>query len=342
MNIKGLLSALGLGLALVCGSTVQAAPLEMNFQSVYNPAQRQNADALEPWAASFAEKSNGEMVMHFFYAGGVVDPFGSIDALKNGMLDALGWSPLDINQTPYLYMCSLPYLAKDQAHGYRVFSKMVEEFPELRKDLEYPGVLLSMSASAPVAIASKDVAIHTPADIKGKRVLVSGGAFADYVEAWGGIPVTVAMGDVYVGLQRGMGEMFICGVSCVKGARVQEFCKYVTVTGQTFCTPFPYSINRELFEEDMTDAQRKLTMEISAPLGKAVLDSFLRDVEDTYQEFRDAGMEVIFPNDEEMALFVNDAKKTIDTLWVRRLQAAGVKDPQSWIRKYYDFAASVE
>jgi TRAP-type C4-dicarboxylate transport system substrate-binding protein len=236
----------------------------------------------------------------------------------------------------------MPYLVRGQADGYRVFKKMFEEIPEYRADLEKPGVLLSMAASAPIQIASKDIPVHVPADMKGKRVLVTSGAFGEYVEAWGGIPVQVAMGDVYVGLQRGMGEMFICGVSCVKGARVQEFCKYSVVTGQTFCTAFPYSINRDLFEQDMTEEQRKLTLELSKDLGKNVLASFLRDVEDTYKEFRAAGMEVYFPNDDEMKQWRDLAMGYLDRIWVSRLKSAGVKDPEMWIKKFYDFAASVE
>lgn len=341
MKLKRVLSALALSVFVACPAA-QAATLDMNFQSLYNPAQRQNADALEPWAKSFAEKSNGDMVMHFFYTGGVVDSFGVLEALKNGMLDAAAWSPLDIKQTPYAYMFQLPYLVKDQPHGYRVLKAMIEQVPELKNDMNSPGVLLSFAASAPIMIASKDTPIHSPADLKGKRVLVSGGAFAEYIEAWGGVPVTVAMGDVYVGLQRGMGEAFICGVSCVKGARVQEFCKYSVMTGQTFTAPFPYSINRDLFEKDMTPEQQALTMELSKDLGQNVINSFVRDVEDTYKEFEAAGMEVYFPNEEEMAMFVNDAKKLTDTLWVRRLTEAGIKDPETWIKRYYDIAASVE
>ncbi|MBO4317483.1 MAG: TRAP transporter substrate-binding protein DctP [Mailhella sp.] len=341
MKLKTLLSALVFG--ALFAAPAYAAPLEMNFQSLYNPAQRQNADALEPWAKSFEEKSGGDMKMHFFYAGGLVEANAIYDSLKSGALDSAGWSTLDIKQTPYFYMCQLPYLTKNQQQAYNVFKKMYEEIPEMKADLDSAGVLLSMAASAPVAIASKDIKLRTPADLAGKRVLVAGGgAFAEYVEAWGGIPVVVAMGDVYIGLQRGMGEMFICGVSCVKGARVQEFCKYMTVTGQTFTTPFPYTMNRALFEEDMNDQQRALTLELSKDLGQNVITSFLADVQNTYKEFEAAGMEVYFPNEDEMKQWVDGAKSTIDKLWVRRLKDAGVANPEEWIKKYYDFSASVE
>ncbi len=338
MKIKTLLSLLSL--CVLAGTAASAAPLEMNFQSLYNPAQKQNAEALEPWAASFAEKSKGEMVMHFFYTGGLVEPLAVPESIRTGMLDAAGWSPIDIKAHPYFYMASLPYLAKDQKHGYNIMQRLYAEVPEFKKDLDNVGVLLSMSASAPVAIASINTPINSPADLKGKRVLVTSSSFGEYVEAWGGIPVNVTMGDVYVGLQRGMGEMFICGVSCVKGARVQEFAKYMTVTGQAFTAPFPYSMNRDLFEKEMTPEQQKLTMEISAPLGMNVLNSFLADVNKTYDEFRAAGMEVTFPKEAEMAQFVDAAKDSVVKLWVRRLTDAGVPAPEKMIARYYEIAAS--
>ena len=172
-------------------------------------------------------------------------------------------------------------------------------------------------------------------------MLVTSGGFGEQVEAFGGIPVTVAMGDVYVGLQRGMGEMFICGVSCVKGARVQEFCKYSVVLGQSSISAFPYNINRDVFEQDMTEEQRKLTMDLSKGLGEKVVASFLRDVEDTYKIFREAGMEVYFPNDAEMAQFKECTMSLLPSK-IEKAKAAGVKNAEEIVKKYYEIAATVE
>ena len=339
MNMKKVFG--GLVATLLVAGTAQAAPLEMNFQSIYNPAQRQNADALEPWAKSFETASKGDMKMHFFYAGGIVEGSDVYNGLKHGMVDAAGWSVYDHNQSPYVYLLGIPYLAKNQEQGYRLIKKLVDEVPELRKDLEGPGVLLDFAVSAPFMIASKDIPVHTPADVKGRRVLVTSGGFGEQVEAMGGIPVTVAMGDVYVGLQRGMGEMFICGVSCVKGARVQEFCKYSVALGQSSISAFPYNINRDLFEKDMTEEQRKLTMELSKGLGEKVVASFLRDVEDTYKQFREAGMEVYFPQDAEMAQWVERCKSLLPSK-IEKAKAAGVKNAEEIVKKYYEIAATVE
>ena len=332
----------GLVATMLIAGTAQAATLDLNFQSLYNPAQRQNADALEPWAKSIEKVTNGEVKMHFFYTGGIVEGSDVHNGLKHGMVDAAGWAATDIKLTPYLYMVGIPYLSKDQAHAYRVIKKLYDEVPELRKDFEYPGKLLSFGASAPFMVASKDTPVHSPKDFVGKRVLVTSGMFGEIVEAWGGIPVTVSMGDVYVGLQRGMGEMFICGVSCVKGARVQEFCKYSVATGQTSVSAFPYNINKDVFEQDLTPEQQKAIVEASKDLGQKVVDSFLVDVENTYKEFREAGMEVYFPNEQEMAEFKKATMSIIEKNWLPRLADAGVKDPAKWVKKYYDIAATVE
>ena len=340
MKMRSILTALAMGFFLA--APAYAAPLEMNFQSNWGAAQRQNADAIEPWAKSFAEKSGGDMVMHMFYVGGIVEANASTEALKKGMLDAGAWALQNYSKMPYMYLTSIPYLAKDQAHAYRVLNAAVEQVPELKKEIDSVGVLLSTSSSAPFMIASREIPVRTPADMKGKRVLAASPLFANYIEAWGGIPVTVSAGDIYVGLQRGMGEMFLCGVSCIKGFRIQEICKHLTDVGMASASIFSFSINRDLFEKDMTQAQRDLTMELSKDLGKNVLDSFLNDVANAYKEFEAAGCEIIRPNADEMKQFADMAQAHIIPTHARRAKEAGVADPEAVIKKYMEIAASVD
>ena len=339
-GIKHVLSAMAVSMALV--SAAQAAPLEMNFQSNWGSAQKQNADAIEPWAKSFAEKSGGDMVMHMFYVGGIVEATASAEALKSGMLDAAAWSIQDPTKMPYMQLTSIPYLAKDQAHAYRVLTKIMENVPELKAEIDSVGVLLSTSSSAPYMIASRDIPVRSPADIKGKRVLSASPSFGDFIEAWGGIPVTVTPGDIYIGLQRGMGEMFLCGVSCIKGFRVQEICKYLTDLGMASSAIFSFSINRDLFEKDMTQAQRDLTLELSRDLGKNVLDSFLNDVANAYKEFEAAGCQVIRTDEEEMNQFAEQARAYMTPTHIRKAKDAGVADPEAVIKKYMEIAATVD
>jgi len=317
-----------------------AAPLEMSFQSVWNPAQRQNADALEPWAKSFEERTDGDMKVNLFYVGGLVETNSVAEAVRSGMLDMTAWNVLDYNQHPYMYMFALPYLTESPDHGMRIWQKLIEEVPGFKEDLNEPGVFLSSGVSAPWAIASLNIPVRSPADMKGKRVLSIAGVFGDYIEAWGGIPVSVTMGDVYTGLQRGMGEMFICGISCVKGSRVHEFAKYITLPGMTSASVFPYNINKDLYE-DMTDEQRAILHELSDPLGQAVVDSFNVDFDVSVMEFKAAGVEVIIPTPEEQLVFQNAAKDTIETLWIPRMKEAGIKDPAKVIEQYYEIAESV-
>lgn len=339
MKLKKLFPLAGLALIFMAQSTF-AAPLEMSFQSVWNPAQKQNADALEPWASSFEERSDGDMKVNLFYVGGLVEANSVIDGVRSGMLDMTAWNALDYNLHPYLYMFAMPYLIDSPDHGMRVWQKLMEEVPGFDTDINEPGLLLSAGVSAPWAIASLNIPVRSPSDMKGKRVLSIAGVFGDYIESWGGIPVSVTMGDVYTGLQRGMGEMFVCGISCVKGSRVHEFAEYITLPGMTSAGMFPYAINRELYE-DMTDEQRAILHELSDPLGQAVVDSFSKDFDVSVEEFKAAGVEVIIPTPEEQLVFANAAKDTLETLWVPRMEEAGIENPMELIEQFYEIADSV-
>ncbi|MBO4317137.1 MAG: TRAP transporter substrate-binding protein DctP [Mailhella sp.] len=340
MKYRHILAAMAL--SVMTAAAAYAAPLEMNFQSAFTPAQRQNADALEPWARSFEEKSGGDMTMHFFYSGGLVEFSALGDAIKSGMVDAGGWIMSDPAKTPYFFLFGLPYLAKDQSHAFRISQRLIAEVPELKKELESVGVLLGNAVAAPSMIVSKDIPVRSPADMKGRRVLCLAGASSDYIEAWGGIPITTTPGDVYVGLQRGMGEMYFVGVAGVRGSHVYEFCKYATPLGISTSTIFPYSINRDLFEKDMTDEQRKMTLELSEGLGQKVVDSFNADVAEAYKTFEEAGCKVLSLTDEEMSAFIKAAQDNVIPSMARKAKNFGIADPEAVIRKYMEIAAAVD
>ena len=329
-------------LSVLTTATAYGAPLEMNFQSGWSARQTQNVEVVIPWTSSFAEKSGGDMIMHIFYTNGIVEQNSVPDAIKSGMLDAGLWSLQDHKKMPYTYLAGLPYLAKNQDHAYRVSQKMMEEVPELKAEIDSVGVLVGSTVTPPYMMASRDFPVKSPADIKGRRVLCVVPTLAEYVEAWGGIPVMVSPGDIYIGLQRGMGEMILCGVSCIKGFRAHEVCRYSTDLGMASFNIIPFSINKDLFEKDMTEKQRELTRELSKNLGKDLMDSYRGELERIYKEFESAGCKVIRLSEDETGAFVEEARANILPAYVRKAKDAGIDEPEKIVKRYQEIAAGID
>ena len=326
--------------AMMFAGSAMAAE-ELKFQSMYPPTQAQNTEYLVPWCESFAVESKGQLDVHFFPIGAVVNPAETRNSIKNGMLDMGLWgSSAFPKDTPYVYNFSMPFLAKNTRHATAIAYALYDQLPEFKKDIDSAGKMLGIWSSATIGLSSINQAIRTPADLKGKRVLICGPADVQMVESWGGIPVLVTPGDVYVGLQRGMGEVFFGGLPFQRGLRIMEVAKYVTpvpcaVIVQTL------SINNDVFN----DLDKSLQDLIIAKTGRAFSDklaaSLDADVDRTLAEFAAAGAEVVKLTDEEFNAFAEGAKSILESQWIPAVEGYGIKNAADVVKKYYEVAASI-
>lgn len=329
--------------AMFIGSRAYAKnQIEMSFQSLYGPSQTQNTQILIPWAQSFTEKSSGDLMMNFFPGSAIVDINEVQHAIKNGLLDSGVWAGNSFpKDTPYAYMVSLPFLAENCMHATSLSYALYEQVPEFKANIDQAGEMLSMWSSATLGLTSINRPIRSPDDLIGKRVLIAGSQDSAIIEAWGGIPVLVAPGDIYVGLQRGMGEVLYAGIPFQRGLRIMEVGKYITPVPATVVT-MTLSVNKELFDS-MTDEQKQLLRDASGrELGEQIAASFDSDVGHVLQLFRDAGAEVITLSTEESVAFHKAAESTLEGFWVGNLKNIGIKgDIQEWIDRFYAISKSV-
>lgn len=337
--LKSLFAAAA-ALLLVC-PPASAANMELSFQSCYAPAQSQNIDILIPWAESFARKSGGSLVVNFFPMSAIVDAFEAAHGIMNGMLDMGIWGPASFpKEAPYGYAINLPFLTRNSRHGTALVRALYEQLPEFKADIDEVGVPLAQWVSASFAISSVNAPVRGPADIRGKRVLILSPSDSVTVEAWGGVPVLVTPADVYVGLQRGMGEMFYTAIPMQKGLRLMEVARYITPLPST-CNLMVLSINRDLYD-DLDNEQKALLHAETEGLSERIAAHLDADVEGCLKLFEEAGAEVIALTPEEMEAFSKGLRDTIDGYWVKNLKDVGIKgDTRALIDRYYELAESL-
>lgn len=70
--------------------------------------------------------------------------------------------------------------------------------------------------------------INSLADIKGMKIRTFSPGLVDYIGALGGEPVSMPVGDLYTGLERGTIQGAVTGPDQVEGQRLYEVCKYMT------------------------------------------------------------------------------------------------------------------
>ncbi len=340
MMTKRILSAaLALALSVPCASWA----LEINFQSVYPSVQTQNVKTFAPWAASFAEATKGQLVVHFFANGGLVEHSNADNALRTGGLDITILGPGTFPKLyPHAYLSNLPFLSKNARHAMAVSYALYEQVPEVKKELDAAGEVLCLWNGASYAIASTKAPISSPADLKGRRVLIVNPADSTMIEAWGGVPVYVASSDAYVGLQRGMGEAFYCAVPFHRGLRIMEVAKYVTQLPSTSPMLF-LAVNRTVWDEDLDDAQRALFKSSTGrPMAELLAASLDQDVESVLGLYEKAGAKVIHLSDEQLGVFHKALQPLIEGYWVKSAAENGLgSESKAWIDRFYQIAASV-
>jgi len=325
---------------LTFGVTAQAEDdfYELSISTMYTPGQAQFKDVFEAFAKDVEEKTNGSLVINIFGTGTIVGPFEEAHAVKSGNIDAGPLLSLVISEVVNTSVLQLvPDLAQSMEDTVRIGPVLYNNLPEIKEETDFYGIPFGFTSTVPQMLISNNKLIKTPADLKGRRMLVMGNAHAIIAEAWGAIPVMVGMSDIYIGLQRGMGEVVLAGSSWIKGAKLYETAKYITVVNYPNTTYIPYIINKELFEE-LSENQQNIFMESAEEhFGEIWLQSWKKDHALALTLFEEAGCEIYYPTAEE-SLQWQEANKRAIPLSLDRAEAVGLsrEDGLEFLNRTYD------
>lgn len=328
-------AALFVALGLLTPALGSAAePLELNFQSQYSGPHVLNVNVYQPGCENMEKLTNGELKLHYFMNGALVRAEEVAGALINGNLDMGGTGIHYQDQYfPHTLALQLPHISKDSRHASAIYWKAYNEIPEVKAEIDKVGKLLTIFGSDRSAIFSAKGPIMSPADMKGKRVLIWNGGQVDQVKSWGGIPVQVNPNDTYMGLQRGMGDAFLGPLPVGVAYKVMEVAKDVTVFPATTVAILDM-VNWEVWNE-MTPASQKAMMDTfggeagSIRAGQGLYDGTNRDIE----TMKKGGCTIHTLTDEQYATFEKADAEVMQAFWIKDLTRLGVKDPEAWIKQ---------
>ena len=318
----------------------QAEKYELNFQSAYAPAHTIQKNVLAPWCDEVSAKHQDLKVV-LFALGSILEPKEVQDGLVNGMLDMSSMAlTMDGKKYPTSFLANLPLLFESSQMGTQFGWRLYDEVPEYKADVEKCGHLLSIWAPAPFAFFSAKSPIYSPDDLKGKRVLIALPSDAEPMKALGAVPVLVTPGDMYVGLQRGMGEVAYTAWPMANSLHLGEVCKYATLC------PFgsglmPLGLSNLTMKHLPGDVLKVLEENAGRALSDQVAAALDEDTKNVQSRFKEAGCELIVPNDEQRAAFEAKAKELVNTYWIPYMESLGVKNAKELIAKAYAISAEV-
>jgi len=147
--------------------------------------------------------------------------------------------------------------------------------------MEARGVkVLNVAAGGPYQLYGKGFGIRKPADLKGKKIAVSGSAASRAMELVGASPTAMSSGDLYVALQRGTidatSRPLITGI----GRKLYEVLDNITVVNMSYFST-ALAINLKTWNKLPADIQ-KIMQEAANERGQEqlkMLEAYMAEAE---------------------------------------------------------------
>ena len=316
---------------LFISGTAFAKPFEITLQSPYVATHIISEETIPRYISDVEEAAKGSLKISLLMSNTIVKETDAIIAVRDGGLDIGGVRINGFHDYLYPYTSNViaPFYFNDAEHATRTFCNLYEESPKVKGELDAIAKVLGVVPSTKTAFFSKNAPVRSPADLKGKRVIIDSPARASVVQAWGGIPIEMNSGDFYLGLERGAGDCIWAALTYLSSLKIGEVAKYVV--------EFPYdyvfivlSMNWDLYN-DLPEGVRKAFDSITMRgFSMAAAADMVRLYKENLELGKSQGCQFITLTEEEKAVFMDLAAPAIAEYWDKVHERLHIDSPEKW------------
>jgi TRAP-type C4-dicarboxylate transport system substrate-binding protein len=190
----------------------------------------------EYYAAEIYKRSKGSVKITVYPSGVLTPPGQHYEAVKAGIVDIVHHStPYTPEMFPVLEVMNLPV----PAENVWVFDRAAADFAsrfEVNKLKELADVhfLAFAAGCGPRYVITRGKPALRPEDLKGLKLRCVGPQQVQQVKAWGASPVSLPMGEVFEGLSKGVIDGGILPGEPLKGFKLADVTKYLTLPPSAF------------------------------------------------------------------------------------------------------------
>jgi TRAP-type C4-dicarboxylate transport system substrate-binding protein len=227
-RLLSLFVAVFVGMILFAG-LVSARPVELSLSLIIPPIHLRNINVLQPWVKMIEERTQGKVKITPYYAAALAPPPETFNSTVSGVADiSEGIAYATPGRFPLTEMVMLPELGlKTSLTCSKALWSVYNKFPKLKE--EYGGVkMLWLHVTPAVKLITRKKPVKTLEDLKGLKIRVSGATAVKMGKALGFTPVSMPMGDLYLGLEKGVIDGVALPTEILISRRIGEVTKYVT------------------------------------------------------------------------------------------------------------------
>lgn len=246
-------SVLCLGLAAASPALAET----LIFSSNVPPAHWANVEMIVPFQECVTERSNGEIEFNFFPGGQIANHTASLEALNKGLAQ-VGYVVVSAltDKLPLNNISMLPGMGGTVVEMTAASRKVIDSDGPFAQELRQNNIVpLIINMYPPYQVMSNGDAFTTLAALSGKKISVGGGAHTFTVQAFGGLPIEMGAGDIYMALQQGTVDGAMLSTASVPPYKLEEQITSLSANGTFGSASAIVSIDAGVWER-LSDASK--------------------------------------------------------------------------------------
>ena len=266
---------------------------------------------LNQWFCDEVKKrTNGSVDIQFFPGGTLLNPLKMYVGVTTGIAD-IGFSHIGYTRGRFPITETLD-LPNGYPSGYiatQVSNDFYQKYlPKEWKDVE----VLYLSTSPPLVVHTASKRISNLEEMAGVKIRATG-QMAEVIKALGGVPVPLAMPDVYESMKRGVLEGVTCDLSPLVAWRFVEVAKYTTAAWQLGTTYTFYFVISKRKWNKLSDDQKKVMKEVATEaMNKQAALWNSMEIRSRDYFTQKAGGEIVYPAADEIAKWKKLVEPVVD------------------------------
>lgn len=329
-------SLAALALAAGFGTAAAAAEYTIRYASPY-PPNHIFSQADQEYFKKVEEESGGRVAFQPYWAGTLISSREGMDQLASGVADMAFIAPIysrtgkDITKSLSGWLD--PRLTPVQK--VELFWKLWDKYPELRN--EYEDVqLIAAHAGDNMHIQTADRPVRSVEDLAGLRLKATGES-VEVLNRLGAAAVAMPMGEVYVGLQKGILDGTVAPYETLVGFKFAEVIDYYTKIPMPRSAYGSRAMNLDSWNALPEDVQKILTNNAMYWAEQVDLFAAAQD-EEGLQYGKEQGVEFIEPDQATLDAVIA-AQNEVWTARAKELDEMGIpgteimNDVQQWSKE---------
>ncbi|MFS0589974.1 TRAP transporter substrate-binding protein DctP [Cytobacillus horneckiae] len=238
----------------------------------------------EPWKELVEEKTDGQVKVNIYHGSSLGKSSSVYQDIKGGLYDV---SLLVANysyDTPFFpyTIGSLPFAFEGPAEASAILKEFGEKYA--KEGLEDLIIMPPTSTDGYDLFSTKPV--ESIADLKNRKMRMSGKSENAFIEALGGTPVSITSEGIYEGLEKGMIDTAFYTPIGGEALKYYEPAPYITKMA-VLVNPLIPVMNKEFFESLPEDLQKLFEEELNPALSQLFTNSYESELEESHNQLED-------------------------------------------------------